>query len=54
MNYCATCKKIVTNKWAIINGMHVGCPKADEGMQAMEDKIYETASEVMGEMEEER
>lgn len=51
MNYCETCKQEVTNKWTIINGMHVGCPKANEAMQAYEDKILETASEVMSEME---
>jgi len=52
-NYCETCKSFVTNKWAIINGMHVGCPKADEAMQAMEDKILETANEVKSETENE-
>lgn len=48
--YCETCKSFVTNKWAIINGMHVGCPKADEAMQAIEDRILETANEVRGEL----
>lgn len=28
MNYCHTCKTIVTNKWAIIGGKHVGCKNA--------------------------
>jgi len=54
MNYCMTCNKEVTNQWAIIGGKHVGCPKAKRAMneaeQAQEDKMLETASEVMGEM----
>lgn len=27
--YCQTCNKFVTNKWAIIDGVHVGCPAAE-------------------------
>ena len=55
--YCETCSKDITNQWAIIGNRHVGCPKASnpntteqEFIQAKEDKMRETADEVMGEM----
>jgi hypothetical protein len=28
--YCETCEQFVTNQWAIIDGKHVGCPKAED------------------------
>jgi hypothetical protein len=28
--FCNTCSKLVTNKWAVIGGKHVGCPKAKD------------------------
>jgi len=43
--YCQTCSKFVTNKWAIIGDKHVGCPKAKRGDEMIKTIIVKVDNE---------